>query len=378
MCTRQTGSSRSNEYGSIARVVRRLVALLEVFDLDHAALVDGFGERPDELFLGVADEGGRRLRQLELSKGLLELATYAVERRMGLGGDRRADVFDREPDGSRLERGQLRRPAEHVTVELLVDPHRSGVVVDFGVHRVAAAAEVDEVEQGEGLLQLLPRNREAGRKLIGIEHRLSALTARGEDLRQQCLQHAKALGRDGPDGTVGLVRRMVDPPLARRSGTVTRVGLSQPAQPLCDGRPELLRRQWDGAAVLSQHPAGERLDACVRRLEDAVLEHARVAEGAVNPPGRVTLDLDPGMADGLADLPGRGTRCASTSNSAGSRKSRSRRVAKRMSLRMRETRKVRTASRSRSWPITYQTPSSSRSAYGLSVRSETLSRRGDQ
>ena len=40
---------------------------------------------------------------------------------------------------------------------------------------------------------------------------------------------------------------------------------------------------------------------------------------------------------------GRGTRCASTSNSAGSRKSRSRRVAKRMSLRMRETRNVRTA-----------------------------------
>ena len=38
---------------------------------------------------------------------------------------------------------------------------------------------------------------------------------------------------------------------------------------------------------------------------------------------------------------GRGTRCASTSKSVGSRKSRSRRVAKRMSLRIRETRNVR-------------------------------------
>ena len=66
------------------------------------------------------------------------------------------------------------------------------------------------------------------------------------------------------------------------------------------------------------------------------------------------------------------------SKSVGVRKSRSRRVANLISPRMRETRNVRMSSRSRSWPITYQTPLSGSSAYGLSVRSETLSREIDQ
>ena len=66
------------------------------------------------------------------------------------------------------------------------------------------------------------------------------------------------------------------------------------------------------------------------------------------------------------------------SNSAGVRKSRSRRVANLISPRIRETRKVRMSSRSRSWPTTYQTPLSGMSAYGLSARSDTSSREIDQ
>ena len=61
------------------------------------------------------------------------------------------------------------------------------------------------------------------------------------------------------------------------------------------------------------------------------------------------------------------------SNSAGMRKSRSRRVAKRISPRIRDTRKVRMSSRFRSRPTTYQRPWSWKSAYGLSVRSVTSS-----
>ena len=68
-------------------------------------------------------------------------------------------------------------------------------------------------------------------------------------------------------------------------------------------------------------------------------------------------------------------RYSSTSKSAGARKSRSRRVANLMSPRMRETRKVRMSFRSRSSPTTYQRPLSLMSAYGLSVRSLSLSRR---
>ena len=62
-------------------------------------------------------------------------------------------------------------------------------------------------------------------------------------------------------------------------------------------------------------------------------------------------------------------RYGSIAKSAGMRKSRSRRVAKRISPEMRETRKVRIAWRSRSWPTTYQLPLSGSSAYGLIVRS---------
>ena len=71
-------------------------------------------------------------------------------------------------------------------------------------------------------------------------------------------------------------------------------------------------------------------------------------------------------------------RNSSTSKSAGKRKSRSRRVAKRISERMRETRKFLTTSSSWSSPITYQVPFSGSSAYGLTVRSRSSSRPIDQ
>ena len=45
---------------------------------------------------------------------------------------------------------------------------------------------------------------------------------------------------------------------------------------------------------------------------------------------------------------------------------------------MRETLNVRAVLRSRSWPTTYQLPSSRRSAYGLTVRSPGRARRGLQ
>ena len=72
---------------------------------------------------------------------------------MRLGGDQRADELEREADRTRLERRQPRRGAEWVAPELLVDVHL--VAVQLGVDRVAAAAEVDEVEQVEVVLELV-------------------------------------------------------------------------------------------------------------------------------------------------------------------------------------------------------------------------------
>ena len=92
----------------------------------------------------------------------------------------------------------------------------------------------------------------------------------------------------------------------------------------------------------------------------------RVAEGALDPPGGVaarrSIRASPTMSP---TCHGGRPRYLSMSKSAGMRKSRSRRVAKRMSPRIRETRNVRMSSRSRSCPTTYQTPLSGSSAYGL-------------
>src|SRR5207248_7521895 len=96
-----------------------------------------------------------RLRELEAAECLLELLADARERRVRVGGDHRPDVLEREPDRARLERREPRRGAERVAPQLLVDVDRA--VAELGVHGVTAAAEVDEVEQGQVLLELVRR-----------------------------------------------------------------------------------------------------------------------------------------------------------------------------------------------------------------------------
>ena len=81
-----------------------------------------------------------------------------VERGVRLGRDHRPDELEREPDRARLERRQPRRPPERVAEELLVDVHL--VAAQLGVDGVAAAAEVDEVQQREVLLERLVRDLE--------------------------------------------------------------------------------------------------------------------------------------------------------------------------------------------------------------------------
>jgi hypothetical protein len=49
-----------------------------------------------------------RLVELELAEGLLELLAHAVQRRVRVRGDHRADELEREPDRARLERCQAR------------------------------------------------------------------------------------------------------------------------------------------------------------------------------------------------------------------------------------------------------------------------------
>src|SRR5919201_1909453 len=66
---------------------------------------------------------------------------------------------------------------------------------------------------------------------------------------------------------------------------------------------QLLRRLRHRAAVLPQHPRREQRKAGVLGREDPVVDLR--PEGALDPPRGVARDLDPCLADRLADLPRR-------------------------------------------------------------------------
>ena len=155
---------------------------LQILDLDELVLVDRLRELVDETLL-VADVRRGCLRQVERAERLLELRADAVEGRVRIGGDHRADELEREPDRARLERRQARRAAERVAEELLVDMHL--VAVQLGIDGVAPAAEVDEVQQREMLLELLGGDREAVDELLRRDHALALVAARGEQEREQ-------------------------------------------------------------------------------------------------------------------------------------------------------------------------------------------------
>ena len=65
-------------------------------------------------------------------------------------------------------------------------------------HTVAAAAEVDEVEQREVLIELVERDAEAVGELVRVERRLASVAARCEQVREQRLEHAEPPGATGP------------------------------------------------------------------------------------------------------------------------------------------------------------------------------------
>jgi hypothetical protein len=177
----------------------RLLAFLLVLDLDEAALADALGQRRDEVGFSVPRARPGRLCELELSERFLQLAAHAVKRRVRVGGDHRADEFERQPDRARFQRCQARGMSERVTVELLVDMHL--VALERRVDRVAASAEVDEVEELEVLLELVLGNVEALDDLPRGDDGVVALAACREQVREERLQDGEALRHHRARGT---------------------------------------------------------------------------------------------------------------------------------------------------------------------------------
>src|SRR5439155_11856373 len=99
---------------------------------------------------------------------------------------------------SRLERSQPWRGAEGLAVELLVDVH--DVAAELGVDRVAAAAEIDEVQQREVLLELVLRDVEAVDELSRVDLGLAPFATGRQQIGEERLQHGEPLGRNWPGG----------------------------------------------------------------------------------------------------------------------------------------------------------------------------------
>src|SRR6266508_5374560 len=245
----------------------------------------------------------RRLRQLELSERLLELPADAIQRRVRVRRDHRPDELHREADRARLERSQARRVTEGVAVELLVDMHL--VALECGVDGVAAAAEVDEIEQLKVLLELLLRNVEAFDDLAGRDHSVALFPAGGEEIGEQSLQDGEALRDDRPGRPFA---HGVDPGRRRLRCELRRcahVALADRAERLGHLPAELVRLDGDRPSVLAEDPGSELRWRRILGDEDPVLELAGVSIRAFHPPGRVAGELDPGLAEDVADLPRR-------------------------------------------------------------------------
>ena len=178
----------------------RLLAFLLVLDLDQVTLADAFRERGDEVGFRVTGAWFGRLRELELAERLLELLADAVERRVRVRGDHRADEFEREADGARLQWCQARGKSEGVTVQLFVD--MDAFSLERGVDGVTPPAEVDEVEQLQMLLELILGNVKALDDLPCGNRRVVPLTARCEQVCEERLQYGETFGDNRARGSL--------------------------------------------------------------------------------------------------------------------------------------------------------------------------------
>ena len=145
--------------------------------------------------------------------------------------------------------------AERVAVQLLVDVH--AVALERGIHRVAAAAEVDEVQQLEVLFELLRRECGSARRSRRRDDGVGRLAAGREQVGEQRLQNGEAFGHDRTGGrspetsTCG-----TGAGAASLGGTVScrsRTARSASAT----SRRSSVGLDWDRAAVLAQHPGRE-------------------------------------------------------------------------------------------------------------------------
>ena len=227
-------------------------------------------QRGDQVFLG-ARVRLRRLGQVECAERLLELRADAIERGARAGRDHRADELQREPDRARLERRQPRRPPERVAEELLVDVHL--VAAQLGVDGVAAAAEVDEVQQREVLLERLLRDWKRSTSCRPGSRPRAPRRTPTAGTRAATAGRRSARARR-PGRPLGRPPRTCPAPAPPSPARRRRAG-PRGARAL-DREPAQRRgRERHGAAVLAEDPAREQRQRGVLGDEDVALEAVR-------------------------------------------------------------------------------------------------------
>src|SRR5581483_8439866 len=146
-------------------------------------------------------------------------------------------------------------------------------------HRVAAAAEVHEVQEREMLLERLRRDREALGEVAGGDHRLLLVAAGGEEVGEERLENAEPLRGDGARGPLGRTVDAVEAHLVRGIRRRAGVRLLRRLRTVEDELAKSGGLERDRAPVLPQHPAREQRQLRVLRDEDVAVDTvARLAE----------------------------------------------------------------------------------------------------
>ncbi len=270
-----------------------------------APAADRVGQRRDQPFLGVLR--GRLRASCESSNSPKVSSSFLRTRSSG----RCASAAISGPTNSSASR--IARASSGVSrgAERNVSPKSSlstcdVVAVQLGVDGVAAAAEVDEVEEREVLLELLVRNLEALDEVGGRDDGLALVAAGGEQVGEERLEEAEALRRHRPGGPLrdGIHRLGGD--LAGRAWRAapswrarTRRRLSATSRRRSGGETGTARPSWR-----STHEASiGRLAYSVTKtpvLEPAARgPNARSTHQAVS--GRTSMRASP---TGVAELPG--------------------------------------------------------------------------
>src|SRR6266700_1999214 len=121
---------------------------------------------------------------------------------------------------------------------------------------------------------------------------------------EERLQDSEPLGSDGARDSVALSIRVTLDRLGSRLDRLARVPVADPAQALRRLAPEVVGLDGHRPSILAQHPRREQRKARVLGDEDSIPYAPGLPVQTLDPPGRVTADLDARFADDVADLPG--------------------------------------------------------------------------